>query len=580
MNRFDSFARSLGIAFVPVSADTKQPYHANWTQREFESTDFASNDSVGAKWGAPSNDLVDIDADSVEAGRLAKTKLLKGPQYGSPKNPHGHTLVISPGARTKPFVSPLGDKPMLFEIRSTGAQSVLPPSSYKGGGYYEWRRQDDPLTIDPIELVRDVGELAAAALIATVWSGARHKLAVALSGFLAKNGVNEERAHKLMTLVTIAARDDEPKDRLRAVEDTYRKYANGEDVRANFIEELGEADSQLLIKTLVDWLQLARVQFRILSEHEFLNRPPAKFVVDDFLVEGSLAAVVSPPDIGKTFLALDLSYSIAAGCETFLGKKLFTYGPIVYVIGEGLGRFPYRVKAWRERRNESDPLPTYWVTQPVDLVDEKAGLAFMRQVAPIKPKLIVFDTLSRCIAGADENNQKDMSAAIHMCDELRQRTGAIVLLLHHTRKDGQVERGSTVIRGAVDTMVFLEEKTRGVIKLNVDRQKDGDQLTLELVRRVVALKYDAEPSGRPVTSCVIELATADAVHKAQKPDFDRAVAILMKHPDGLKKTKLAEFFGGRRQRVLQLLDAMIEKNLIFEDDGRLYVAGVGYQRAM
>jgi RecA-family ATPase len=89
--------------------------------------------------------------------------------------------------------------------------------------------------------------------------------------------------------------------------------------------------------------------------------------------------------------------------------------------------------------------------------------------------LIVFDTLSRCLAGADENNQKDMSAAVGVCDTLRHQLGCCVLLLHHTTKDGAVERGSSVLRGAVDTLLVLKvpDASEPQFTMTCDKQGRG-----------------------------------------------------------------------------------------------------------
>jgi hypothetical protein len=72
---FDPFAESLGISFVPVSRQTKRPYHENWTQRD--DLVFGSNDNVGGRWGDKSGGLVDIDCDIPQAARVSRDLLSK-----------------------------------------------------------------------------------------------------------------------------------------------------------------------------------------------------------------------------------------------------------------------------------------------------------------------------------------------------------------------------------------------------------------------------------------------------------------------------------------------------------------------
>lgn len=49
--------------------------------------------------------------------------------------------------------------------------------------------------------------------------------------------------------------------------------------------------------------------------------------------------------------------------------------------------------------------------------------------------MIILDTLARCFGGNDENDARDMGAFIRGCDELKRRTGATVLVVHHSGKD-------------------------------------------------------------------------------------------------------------------------------------------------
>jgi len=45
-------------------------------------------------------------------------------------------------------------------------------------------------------------------------------------------------------------------------------------------------------------------------------------------------------------------------------------------------------------------------------------------------------------------------------------------LIHHLTKDKRVERGSSILRGAVDTMIFMEKKG-SAIALTCEKQKDA-----------------------------------------------------------------------------------------------------------
>lgn len=566
--RLDSYGVSLGISFVPISSETKTPYHAEWTDpsRVFTEADFRPTDNTGGRWGEPSGDLVDLDHDTAFACRAGEKVFAAGPRWGRTGKPHSHVLVRCPSAKTRQFKDPISGQ-VIVEIRSTGSQSVLPPSTHPSGDRYEWERRGEPEYCDPAQLTRDVGEVAAAAFIASLWTGGRHKFAVALAGFFAKNGMPRDRALWLIELITHTAQDDEVRDRLRAVEDTYARFGNGEDVSGNFGEVLTTEQTAIFLKTITKWLDLTRKRFRINGEHALLSRAAAPFIVKDLLVRGSLVGLVSEPGKGKSFLATDLALSLAAGQDQWLGRRLTLDGPVLYVIAEGLGRFKYRLMAWKQVRNVRTPLPFNWIDEAVNLLDPKTADAFIAEVAPLKPVLVVFDTLSRCLMGGNENSQEDMGQAIAVCDELRARTGATVLLIHHTKKDGTVERGSTVLRGALDTLLLLKETAPGVLELTCEKQKDADAFApLVLARRTIQLDGVVEPdTGEPASSCVIRLASPAEVAKTGL--HSRIAAWVAAHP-GATKNDVVAGVGGRKAGILEALTVM-------RDSGDVRFAGTG-----
>jgi hypothetical protein len=85
--------------------------------------------------------------------------------------------------------------------------------------------------------------------------------------------------------------------------------------------------------------------------------------------------------------------------------------------------------------------------------------------------LVVFDSLARCMVGADENSAKDCGQvvdALHrLCERTPKRRG-VILPVHHTGKDGKTFRGSSVFEAGADT-VYAVTKDGAVIIL--DREK-------------------------------------------------------------------------------------------------------------
>jgi hypothetical protein len=297
---------------------------------------------------------------------------------------------------------------------------------------------------------------------------------------------------------------------------------------------------------------------KVLLLSELLTRPTPPELVDDLLVSGSLATLVSAAGVGKSFVALDLALSIATGRSTFLGRPLRITEPcpVFYVIGEGAGRFNLRVKAWQQYHGVAgDGFEFHTQTEPVDLFDPKEVQRFIDTLRAIGPKLVVLDTLSRCIPGKDENAQSVMSEVVEVLDRIKASLhGCTVMPLHHLNASGTRERGSSVLRAGVDSQLLLRPRKKadgtdddddtvdttsptGVIRFStkapIGKQKDLDELSkaaLLTKQEIVLVDVYGQPvtdvHGRQLKSLVLtpldhELRHRVVAYTNQNPDASR-----------------------------------------------------------
>lgn len=119
-------------------------------------------------------------------------------------------------------------------------------------------------------------------------------------------------------------------------------------------------------------------------------------------------------------------------------------------------------------------------------------------------RLVTIDTLSRTMAGGDENAAKDMTQAVAGIDAVREATGAAVMLVHHCGKDeARGARGHSSLRAAIDTEIeVVHDEGSGISTAFVRKQRDlpkGDPMPYKL--KVVELGTDSR--GEPITSCVV-----------------------------------------------------------------------------
>src|SRR5258708_23771472 len=154
-----------------------------------------------------------------------------------------------------------------------------------------------------------------------------------------------------------------------------------------------------------------------------LNQLPSVAYLDERheLVRGGLNVLYARRGVGKSFVALDLALRLART------------EPVIYVAGEGVGGYPDRVAAWLNyHRAQADRFR--FAAHPIALLRPAEAAALIAAAVPIKPSLIVLDSLARCMASGDENSTLDMTRFVEACDRLRHTTGAAVLVVHHTRK--------------------------------------------------------------------------------------------------------------------------------------------------
>lgn len=276
------------------------------------------------------------------------------------------------------------------------------------------------------------------------------------------------------------------------------------DKPANY--DANDYEAQHGIDALADLLRAAKtppMRYRLQSADDLLTAPPLRWMVQGVLPASGFAAVYGPSGSGKSFLVLDLCTAIAAGAGWF-GRRA-NAAPVTYVCLEGEAGLSKRARAWSAHRGM--PLPNHlrFVTQSLDLrqPDDVADLCAAVLAAGGRDGLLVIDTLNRAAPGTDENSSVDMGHLIEACKEAQRRLGGVVLLVHHTGKDGTKGlRGHSSLYAALDAAIEVS-RNDGRREWSVAKSKDdADGGRHGFALRIVELGDDEH--GEPVTSCVVE----------------------------------------------------------------------------
>jgi hypothetical protein len=233
-------------------------------------------------------------------------------------------------------------------------------------------------------------------------------------------------------------------------------------------------------------------RFHVYSDTELATLPPLRFFVDGVFPEDSLLCVYGPPGCGKSFLSLDLACAVSTGL-TWLGRSTVK-GPVLYVAAEGGRGYRKRVMAWKDARYIEQSIEVSFILEPANLhgTEDVEHILRAADTLPSPPSLVVFDTLHRSMTGGDENSAQDIGLLMDRAGRLRRELPASVLFIHHTRKDGDAERGSLSIRGSVDTLAQVRETDDDWRELVCEKQKDFDEFS--------PIKFDLRVQSE---SCVI-----------------------------------------------------------------------------
>lgn len=238
----------------------------------------------------------------------------------------------------------------------------------------------------------------------------------------------------------------------------------------------------------------------------------APYLIKGVLDQGAMSVVYGPSNSGKTFFAMDMAFHLAIGAA-WNGRRVRP-AAVLYLAAEGGRGVINRIAALRLSHGVCD-VPFAVKRAGLDLLHEQADLQHIcdlcGEVMRAKtglPFILVVDTLSRIMAGGDENSAADMTALIRNLDAVREATGAHVMVVHHTGKDAaRGARGHSSLRAATDTEIEVanEDGNRAAMVTKQRDHQGGEVFAFTL--KSVHLGHDQD--GDEVTSCIVEAADAE-----------------------------------------------------------------------
>jgi 5S rRNA maturation endonuclease (ribonuclease M5) len=185
--------------------------------------------------------------------------------------------------------------------------------------------------------------------------------------------------------------------------------------------------------------------------------PEVNWIVTDVLVGGEATLLVADGGAGKSFFALALSLAVASG-EPFLDRAV-KQGRVIYCDEEGSPDLALQRLAQLGATDEQKANLDYLNFAGVDMVRHPEKL--IEDAKLVQPVLVVIDSHAKVTRLGEENSNNEMGKA---WDDgflkLARDTGAAVLVIHHTRKDGDT-RGASQIRNSADQALTMSKQADG-----------------------------------------------------------------------------------------------------------------------
>lgn len=548
----------FGAPVVPIHTGRKNPVWEHWPSKALSdklsiAETWPSNaGNVGVACG---NGLIVIDVDCKNGAKgfegLASLPPLPDTlTVGTPSS--GHHLYFTVPKELK-LGNSRGGLPSGIDVRGVGGQVLAPGSVVDGKPYVLLR--DVPVAPAPqwlIDLLRaapvrevnagnEFGEMDTPEAIdacrrvleraVDTYEGSRDNTAYQIANKFYDFGVTRETCLELLhdwnDAKCFPPLADDDLDRISASARNSRKASIGRDnpsVGFAPIEHpptVGRSRAKLVFPNDVSL--------------EDLRQRRESALVEGLVHRGELGVLYGASTTGKSFLALDFAFAIAHG-KPWHGMKT-SRGPVLYACLEGSGGFQLRMLAHKIHHGDTGRRFAM-LPGSVSLVRGRAGDEGVARIVDMARELelvtgepvamIIIDTVQRAMAGDDENSTGDMTLFVNRLESIQLKTGAAVLVAHHTNAEGQI-RGSRVLFNSAELVLKVErtQKRRKVIAEKVKDGEDGPLFDFELQNVDLGSDGSGHQYEAPVVKRLAHTAGAFDEAKGKVPKLNKKQQVLV-----------------------------------------------------
>lgn len=302
-----------------------------------------------------------------------------------------------------------------------------------------------------------------------------------------------------------------------------------------------------------------------------LPEPSIEWMIESLWTDKSRGLVAGNPGVGKTWLAMDMLFSVATG-QMCLGrfKPAFT-APVLLIEEEAsVLNLSRRVHALARARclQDSNLTNFHHITrQFLKILIHKQELVSFIKTHGIR--FVVFDSLRR-FHGVDENSSEKMQPVLDAFAQLGIETDASILLIHHLSKQGNAKEKKPIferLRGTSDLWAWRD------CLLAVDGEPDSLESQCSFQFR------DAE-SPLPIlikrnvdkTSGAISLSSVGIEEAEENADkIEKITSYLRTQFYGATQDAIHAAIKGRKQENIRIVKLMAARGLLVKNDGKWIV---------
>ena len=237
---------------------------------------------------------------------------------------------------------------------------------------------------------------------------------------------------------------------------------------------------------------LQPVDLRALMSGE---RPEEDWLIEPVLPAGKLVGIVSKRGEGKSLLMLDMVAAKASGQKT-LSQPAGDPIHVVYVdmemgpddLYERLADLGY-LADHPQFETLADHLHYYQLVALPPLDTEEGGQALEELVDKHGATLVVIDTVSRVISGAENDAEPFRDLFRHTETRLKRRRVTLARLDHLGKDKERGSRGSSAKEDPLDVVWHLTHTVTGAIELSLTKGRQG------WIPRLVTIHREDHPNG-------------------------------------------------------------------------------------